>query len=324
MDNRASVTQLTANLRTAINALYPANVNTIMSNFSIHNMVSGNGGSSGFGIESMLDIQAVKSLVPGATVQLVLASSAYSSSLLSAITYAVNTFGANIVSMSFGTSSPDTTFNSFINSHPNVLFVASSGDTFGQVNWPAALPNCIGVGVTTLTGINPLVETVWRNNSNGNGSGGGMATTGVNVQQKIYLGLGGTNPNHLNTSFRYSPDVSLDANPVTGFPVLLTNIDGYGSGTYLVGGTSLSAPILVSFLALVNSNRITNHKSVLTQTQFFNTLYHNPPNFTTGVNAEFYDLTGSIGVNTTNVVPYSTIVGMRSPLYHFFTALMAL
>jgi subtilase family serine protease len=94
-----------------------------------------------------------------------------------------------------------------------------------QATYPAASPYAVSVGGTTLAeGPQALRELAWSD------GGGGIAST---EEQPGYQGsAGGT----LQTGHRGTPDVSLDADPDTGYSVI-------ENGTrVIVGGTSAGAP----------------------------------------------------------------------------------
>ena len=91
--------------------------------------------------------------------------------------------------------------------------------------YPAASPSAVGVGGTTITGQQgPLSEVAWK------AGGGGishleMAPGYQSGAGGSYVGLG-----------RGVPDVSLDADPLTGYAVVVDGKD------LIVGGTSASSP----------------------------------------------------------------------------------
>ncbi|HEY2704696.1 MAG TPA: S53 family peptidase [Candidatus Dormibacteraeota bacterium] len=94
-----------------------------------------------------------------------------------------------------------------------------------QATYPGSSPYAVSVGGTTLAeGPGALRETAWRD------GGGGIAST--EDQPPHQAGAGGS----LVSGHRGTPDVSLDADPDTGYSVI-----EHGR-TVIVGGTSAGAP----------------------------------------------------------------------------------
>jgi len=126
---------------------------------------------------------------------------------------------------------------------------ASDGETDGKlhVDLPACLPSAIGCGGTTLkiSGQTIKSETVWNDLSSNEGATGGgvsniyplpsyQASAGVPVQPETkFVGRG-------------VPDVSGNADPETGYEVL---VDG---SNQVIGGTSAVAPLWAGLIALIN------------------------------------------------------------------------
>jgi kumamolisin len=136
-------------------------------------------------------------------------------------------------------------------------------DTSLNADDPAAQPFVTGVGGTTLT-LNSdnsyQSETVWNGGFFGGAGGGGISQFWKRPSWQT--GPGVNNPQYSN-SMRETPDVSLDADPATGYPVYCTagsscsssgGIFGGGtSGGWLtVGGTSAAAPMWAAMVALAN------------------------------------------------------------------------
>jgi subtilase family serine protease len=66
-----------------------------------------------------------------------------------------------------------------------------------------------------------------------------------------------TSANGESTSHRMVPDVSLDADPVTGYPIYMAQ-PGKSPWLLGVGGTSCAAPMWAAFVALVNQKLVAN------------------------------------------------------------------
>ncbi len=216
------------------------------------------GGWDCWASESSLDIEMVHSMAPGATIYLVEANSNSFGDLFQAVYVAGNlvacgqttcppvTWGKGEVSMSWGggEASVETDFDAFFNV-PNVVFFASSGDSWG-VEYPSASPNVVAVGGTTIsrslgefTFLNFQAELAWED------GGGGVSQfepqpswqTKVNALK----GAGG----------RAVPDLAADANPNTGVWVYDSfDTDDIGDdcipsgGNWCIfGGTSVASPL---------------------------------------------------------------------------------
>ena len=129
---------------------------------------------SGWADEIALDVEWAHAIAPGAKILLVEANDASFSNLSIAVQYAARQTGVVAVSMSFGGSefSGETSFDSTFKTpagHTGVTFIASSGDSGAPISYPAASPNVLSVGGTTLN-VNSsgsiLSESAWS------GSGG--------------------------------------------------------------------------------------------------------------------------------------------------------
>src|SRR5215472_5581308 len=144
--------------------------------------------SSGWALEESLDIEWAHAEAPAAKIVLVEAASNSYANLFGAVTYA-NNLGATEVSMSWGggESSGETSFDGNLK-HAGTLYTASAGDSGHGAEYPAASPNVIAVGGTTLNGCSGTTckfvsETTWS------GSGGGVsADEGIPGYQSGYQG----------------------------------------------------------------------------------------------------------------------------------------
>ncbi len=200
--------------------------------------------TGGWELEEALDIELAHALAPGAALVLVeAASSAYADLLVAEQTAAslVEAAGGGEVSNSWsGAEFPGERAMEPYFRGTKVVFFASSGDEPG-VGVPAALPNVVGVGGTTVNRDadgNYLNQTSWAE------SGGGLSAylPAPNYQQSVAQVVG---------RHRGAPDVALVANPLTGAWVY----DSIPYGAYppfwlVVGGTSLASP---AFAAIANT-----------------------------------------------------------------------
>ena len=119
-------------------------------------------------------------------------------------------------------------------------------DGSNNVDFPASSPNVLACGGTTLVASNatpPTIssETVWNDGADGGATGGGFSTQ---FAQPTYQSeLASSYPGQTG---RGVPDVSGDADPDTGYNIL---VDGQQE---VVGGTSAVAPLWSALLGLIN------------------------------------------------------------------------
>src|SRR5262249_9533470 len=115
--------------------------------------------------------------------------------------------------------------------------------SWSGAEWPAASPNVLAVGGTTLTldGAGTIqLETPWI------GSQGGYSR---------YEPEPGYQRSVQSTGVKSTPDVAFDAHPSSGVAVFATSpLTGVGSWQ-TVGGTSLGAPSWAAIVALVDQGR---------------------------------------------------------------------
>ncbi len=146
----------------------------------------------------------------------------------------------------------------------------SAGDT-GGVNRstgnvvagdPSGQPFVCSVGGTTLrvksSGVNEsyLSETTWNDGPSSAGGGGVSVYWPIPFYQKAAATLTAKAypKSGVSATMRNVPDVSLNADPNTGYLIYVTDPSA-GTGYYTYGGTSASAPLWAGFTALVNQSR---------------------------------------------------------------------
>ncbi len=193
--------------------------------------------NSGWAMEISLDIEWAHAIAPQANILLVEASSNSLTDLLAAVKYAstasLNGSPVTVVSMSWGAGefSGETSYDSYFTT-PGVSYVAATGDNGAPATWPAVSPKVLAVGGTSLTAVNSSgayqSETAWS------GSGGGVSRYEAEPSYQLSV---------QKTGKRTTPDVSLNANPSTGYYVYDSVPYGGASGWWEVGGTSSSTPI---------------------------------------------------------------------------------
>jgi subtilase family serine protease len=130
--------------------------------------------NSGWVLEESLDIEWAHAEAPAAKIVLVEAKTNSNTNLFNAVTFA-NGLGATEVSMSWGggESTSETSLDADF-THAGTFYTASSGDSGHGAEYPAASPDVIAVGGTTLNGCSGTScqftsETTWS------GSGGGAS-----------------------------------------------------------------------------------------------------------------------------------------------------
>ncbi len=185
--------------------------------------------NAGWALETALDVEWAHAIAPNAKILLVEATSDGGAALLKAIDYARKQTDVVAVSMSWGGDEfkDETKDDTHFTSDHKIAFFAASGDDGSGASWPAASPNVISVGGTSMTfksngGLD--AEKAWS------GSGGGVSAyekePGFQVSYSIAKAQG----------MRAIPDVAYDADPHSGYSVYHLN------GWYTVGGTSAGSP----------------------------------------------------------------------------------
>src|SRR5579883_893710 len=133
---------------------------------------------------------------------------------------------------------------------------------------PAAQPYITGVGGTNLT-LNSnnsySTETVWNGGFLGGAGGGGISQFWKQPSWQSGPGV----KNSYSNGMREVPDVSLDADPATGYPIYCTAGSscsgglGGASGWVTVGGTSAAAPMWAAMVVLANQQATKAGKGTL-------------------------------------------------------------
>jgi kumamolisin len=213
--------------------------------------------------EVMLDIEVSGAVAPGAKIVVYFAPNT-DQGYLDAVTTAVHdsTNQPSVISTSWGGPESEWTSQALTNldeafqaaAAMGVTVCAAAGDngsTDGvndgnnHVDYPASDPYVLGCGGTSLQASNGQIvsETVWDDLPNGGATGGGVSDvfplpawqSGFDVPAPTVQGGG-----------RGVPDVSGDADPNTGYNIL---VDGENA---VIGGTSAVAPLWAGLVALIN------------------------------------------------------------------------
>lgn len=204
--------------------------------FEKHKMSSAIKSDSGWASETSLDVEWAHAIAPAANIVLVEATTPSGANLLKAVDYAASRSDASAISMSWGGAefAEEVSLDSHFVSKSGAPFFASSGDNGASASWPASSPNVIGVGGTTVTldGGAFKAETAWA------GSGGGVSA----YEKEPNYQAGYLIPKA--DGMRAIPDVAYDADPKSGFPIVVKG------AWYQVGGTSAGAPQWAAIAAL--------------------------------------------------------------------------
>jgi subtilase family serine protease len=264
--------------------------------------------NSGWVLEESLDIEWAHAEAPGAKIVLVEAASSSDSNLFGAVQYA-DRLGANEVSMSWGGSefSGETADDSYL-SNPGTLYTASAGDSGHGAEYPAASPDVVAVGGTTLNGCSGTScagftgETAWSS------SGGGVSSIeALPSFQSSYGGpvYGAATIGALTANMRGIPDVSFEADPNTGVSVYDSTRYQGQAGWFTLGGTSVGAPNWAGILAAGRSTGAT-------------ALEGNGAIYGGGYTTNLRDITsgtnGSCGTDCTAGPGYDLVTGLGSPI----------
>ena len=260
--------------------------------------------NANWSMEIALDVEWAHAIAPKATIILVEAASNNLSDLLKGVDVAVRN-GATVVSMSWDTgefSGEGNSDNHFVTN--GVTFLAASGDAGTGVTYPAASPDVIGVGGTSLTldsNGNYLSETAWS------GSGGGLS---VYEHQPLYQAEFGIPDD--SRGVRGVPDVSYNANPGTGYAVYDSVAISGASGWFQIGGTSAATPQWAAVVAMANSTRVGLRKANLSSadTAVYTLAKAN-------LNSDFHAITqgenGSCGAMCDALAGYDFVTGLGTP-----------
>jgi kumamolisin len=223
-------------------------------------LVDGATGSAGGGADEVtLDIELMVAVAPGATQIMVYEGPNDDTGILDVYDKIASDNIAKEVSSSWGSTEDTSSFGQSENtvfqqmSAQGQSIYAAAGDSGADDNGsslsvgdPASQPYVVGVGGTTLTTSSNgayTSETTWTD------GGGGISSVWTIPSWQV--GVASTSSKGSST-MRNVPDVSLNADPNTGYAIYLS-----GSWTEF-GGTSCAAPLWAAFTALVNEQRVSN------------------------------------------------------------------
>lgn len=207
--------------------------------------------------EVMLDIEVAGAVSPGAKIAVYFAPNT-DRGFLDALTTAIHddVNQPSVISISWGAPEAQWTdqakqqFDQALQSAAamGINVCCASGDNGSSdglndgdnhVDFPASSPFALACGGTTLQASNNKIskETVWNNQPSGGATGGGFSTFFDRPDYQSALD---------GVSMRGVPDVAGDADPHTGYNVL---VDGEQA---VFGGTSAVAPLWAALIAKIN------------------------------------------------------------------------
>lgn len=261
----------------------------------------------GWNAEAALDLQWAHAIAPNASLLFVEAASNQNSALYAAVAKARDEIASfhGQLSMSWGTSGEATQTATFSSTFTDgVLYFAATGDTGGQLGFPADFPNVIAVGGTVLMAQPDgtfIAEYGWQD------SGGGVSL--LEKPAPPYQ----TDVENVTPTGRNTPDISAvsDANPAVAVYVSTPvascqdhpSPEQYQSGWTRLVGTSLATPVMAAMVNVAGHGR----SSVVDE---LGAIYANRKN-----PARIRDIVlmdGSAGGNTTKV-GYDNVTGVGSP-----------
>ena len=163
-----------------------------------------------------------------------------------------------------------------------------TNDGLLHTDFPASSPHSLACGGTRLTGSGAAIteEVVWNDGKDGGATGGGIS----DVFDLPTWQAGANVPPSANPGGRVGrgiPDVAGDADPVTGYQVLVDGQQG------VIGGTSAVAPLWAGLIALLNEK--TGHSI-----GYFNPLLYSLP----AAAGAFHDIISGSNNITINNGPY--------------------
>ncbi len=211
--------------------------------------------------EVLLDIEVVGAVAPGAKIVVYFAPNT-SLGFQEALTTAIHdaTHKPSVISISWGgaestwTAQSMTAFDSAAQDAAalGITVCAAAGDDgsgdgvndgANHVDFPASSPHVLACGGTSLQSSNGAItsETVWNDGAQGGAGGGGFSN-----QFPLPAWQASAHIKPPSGGGRGVPDVAGDADPKTGYNVL---VDGKSS---VIGGTSAVAPLWSGLIALLN------------------------------------------------------------------------
>ena len=275
-------------------------------------LIDGFNGAAGSGADEVtLDIELMMAVAPGASQILVYEGMNTETGPTDVYAKIADDNLAKQVSTSWGSPESQNT-SAFLNSENSIFMqmasqgqsiYAAAGDSGAyddgstlSVDDPSSQPYMVSAGGTSLT-LNSdgsyKSETSWGTTDQGQDEGGGGGISSVWPMPSWQAGLA-TATNKGSTANRMVPDVSLDADPDTGYAIYV------GGSWNVYGGTSCAAPLWAAFTALVNQQRATAGLATLG--------FANMAIYSAGTGASYSQLFHDVNDNSTNLF-YPAVTG---------------
>lgn len=252
-----------------------------------------------WGGEIALDIEWAHAIAPNAKIYLIECATDDFTNILAGVQIASTLPDVHEVSMSFGTSetSNESTYDSNFTA-ANQVYFAAAGDTSNELDYPAASPNVVSVGGTSLnllTNGQLVSETAWAD--------GGGGPSQYEPLPAFQIGF--------TTGARGIPDLAADADPNTGCAVYdSTPIPHEGSGWMVDGGTSLATPIAAGIVNLRGAFSASSYDELVRQYSLSST-------------SNFRKITSGTDGAYTARAPYNFITGLGVMIGLYPTAVYA-
>jgi subtilase family serine protease len=257
------------------------------------------GGSyiASWNMEAALDIEWAHAMAPNAKIYLVEAASDSDNDLFYAVRVAASLVNVKEVSMSWGGSEESYEAQQFdpIFKATGVVYFASGGDASDQMNYPAASPNVVSCGGTSVNRSSVgafLSETGW----NDTGCGPSVYEPRPTFQNGVLAVVGAK---------RGVSDMAFDSDPNTGVYVYDTTPVWGESGWWILGGTSVASPSLAGVvnLAAASGNGFAANTAA-EQTRIYGSL---------GNAKAFRDITSGTDGKYSCKTGYDFVTGVGSP-----------
>jgi kumamolisin len=226
------------------------------------------GNANGPDGEVMLDIEVAGAVAPGAGIAVYFAPNT-NKGFLDAISAAVHdkTRNPSVISISWGAPEDGGAFSSAVLNAFDQVFqaaaamgvtiTAAAGDNGSSdgmqsgdhVDFPASNPRVTACGGTRLVAPDKQTiqtETVWNDGGQGGATGGGVSRVFPVPAYQNGLKAARTDNTAPALTGRGVPDIAANADPVTGYDVL---VDGE---RFPIGGTSAVAPLVAGLVAILN------------------------------------------------------------------------
>ncbi|MBE3559069.1 MAG: S53 family peptidase [Ktedonobacteraceae bacterium] len=232
---------------------------------------------TGFAGEIALDVEWAHAMAPDATINLVLANVKDESvqgqlnALFQVLNFVVQNNMGSVISQSFGIgegclpaamiqqahkiyqqarAQKQTVFASAGDSGAGAIQCDANGQPAALVqgvNYPASDPLVTAVGGTTLRTAPSgayIAETTWNESQRGSGATGG-GTSKVFAQPAFQQNI-------VRSTKRAVSDIALDADPLTGVPIVTSSLRPGQTMILPTGGTSVGAPVAAAMTVLLD------------------------------------------------------------------------